>query len=527
MLRPLRLPVALGLPTVRWRKFLLLAVLLLAGTTHAFNMLRFPFYDNVEGINMANAWSILHEGKLSPYTYTYDNPPMGWIQLAVWLAIGSVIPAPETILPLGRVFMLVVHILTVLMIYGVARKLGLSRLYAILAVLMFTLSPLATILQRRILIENLMTLWVLISMYYALGDGRTLLHYAVSAFALGMAFLTHVAALCFFPAILYVVYKHSHSAHRRFVLILWLGIAISLFLGFPLQALLKDELLPVGVPFGGSHPHVSLYGTQSMQLERISAHEFLHSDSSFIVNLNRWMSFDEAASDRGFMIVGLSSAALVLVSALFWRPDLRPLALLLVIYGLHLATLMRLFDPGIVPLLPLLAISIGVVAQTAAELIKQYIPHSVMRYPLYAVLAVPFVSVFGWTYVQSPELYRVDQTRMQFDAVRWVSRHAPPDSLVVTDGYAFVDLRRALPNTHYYWVVDEDPQVRYEVMDNDWCNIDYLLTTPQMVADMDENRLHLNLTAHRGSVRLQMYENNGWPIYVREVRKHNCNIPFP
>lgn len=527
MLQQLRLPVSIGLQSVHGQKLLLLVVLLLAGTTHAVNMLRFPFYDNLEGINMANAWSILYEGSLSPYTYNYNNPPMGWVLLAVAVAFGSVIPIPETILSLGRVFMLVVHVLTVLMIYGVARKFRLSASFAIIAVGLFSLSPLVTILQRRILVENLMTLWVLISLYYALGYGRTLLHYSVSAFALGMAFLTHVAALSFFPAIFYVVIKQSFSAHRRFVLALWLGIVISLFLGFPLQALLKDELLPPGVFFGGSHPHVSFYEMQSVQFERISAQEFLRNDSSFMFNLNRWMSFEEAASDPGFIVVGLSSAALVLVLAIFWRPHLRPLALLIVLYGLHLATMNRLFDPGIVPLLPWLAISIGIAAHAIGQLIDRHIPHRTICYSLSSVIVILFVSVFSWTYVHRTDLYRADQTSMQFDAVSWVSQYAPPESLIVTDSYAFVDLRRRFPNTHYYWVVDEDPQVRDEIMDDNWCNIDFLLTTPQMLADMEVNHLQLSLTAHRGSVRLQMYENNGWPIDIREVKKYNCNLPFP
>ncbi len=527
MLRPLSLPVSIKLPAIDRHKLLLVTVLLLAGVTHGVNMLAFPFYDNVEGINMANAWSILYEGQLSPYTYNYDNPPMGWVLLAMWLAISSLVPSPETVLSSGRVLMLVIHILTVLLMYGIARKLKLSRTFTILAVLVFSLSPLATILQRRILLENLMTLWVLISLYFALGKGRTLLHYAVSAFALGMAFLTNVAALSFFPTIFYVVLLRSHSSHRRFVLAFWIGIVFSIFLGFPIQAILKDELLPPGVLFRGSNPHVSLYETQSMQLERVSSQEFLRSDSSFILNLNRWMSFDEDASDIGFILVGLFSAGLVLVTAIFWRPHLRPLALLLVLYGLHLVTLKRLFDPGIIPLLPLLAISIGIAAQTIVHLIRKYIPQRGIHYPLYAALAILLVTAFGWTYVRKLELYRVDQTSMQFDAVRWLSQHAPPKSVIVTDSYAFVDLRRALPDTHYYWVVDIDPQVRSELFENSWCKISYMITTPQMLEDMDKNRLRLLSTAQRNSITIQMYENNGWPIDIREVNKHNCNIPFP
>jgi hypothetical protein len=526
MLRQLTFSASIVLTAVNWRSILLLMVLLLAGTKQAVNMLGFPFYDNLEGTNMANAWSVLHEGSLSPYTYNYDNPPMGWILLALWLMMGSFILAPETVFPLGRAFMLIVHVLTVLTMYGVARKLRLDRSFAVLTVLVFSLSPLVTILQRRVLVENMMILWVLVSLYFVLGNGRTLLHYAVSAFALGMAFLTHVAALMFFPAIFYVVLKNSHISHRRFALTFWLGIVFCLSSAFPLQALLKDELLPAGLLFGGSHPHVSLYETQSVQLERVSLQEFLRSDSSFIFNLRRWISPDEAASDIGLIIAGLIGAGFVLADA-SRSPHLRPLALLLVCYGLHLVTLKRLFDPDIIPLLPLLAISIGIAVQTIAHLAGRHILKRAVRYPAYAVLAILVVSMFGWTYVHKPEPYTTDQVSMQFDAVGWVSQHVPRESFVVTDNYAFVDLRRSIPNVHYYWVVDEDPEVRNEIMDDNWCNIDYLLTTPQMLEDMKNYPLRLVSTAHRNSTSIRAYENDGWPIEVRQVNKHNCNVPFP
>jgi hypothetical protein len=527
MLSSLRLQTSIRLPVVNRQNLILMVLLIVAGVTHAVNLFGYPFYDNVEGINIANARSILDEGSLSPYTYTYDNPPMGWILLALWLAFGSVAGTPETLLPLGRIFMLVVHVFTVMMMYGVARKFHLGQPFVILAVLVFSLSPLVTILQRRILLENFMTLWVLVSLYFILGTGRTLLHYAVSAFAIGMAFLTHVAALVFIPAIFYIVLRESHSAHRRFVLTLWFGIVISLFLGFPLQALLKDELFPPGIFIGGSHPHVSLYETQSVQLERITIDTFLKPESSFVFNLNRWTNMNEAASDRGLVFVGLISAAYVLLVAIFWRRELRPFALLLALYGLHLATLRQLYDPSIIPLLPLLAISIGITVQTMVELIKQHIPHKTISYPIFATVAILFTSLSAWTFMQKQVVYRLDQTSGQFDAIRWVNQHVAQDSLIVTDGFTFADLRQLHPNVHYYWAVDQDFQVRDEVMDGNWCNIDFLVTSPQMLADIDENQLQLNITAYRGSVTIQMYENNGWPIDIREVEEHNCKIPFP
>jgi hypothetical protein len=192
----------------------------------------------------------------------------------------------------------------------------------------------------------------------------------------------------------------------------------------------------------------------------------------------------------------------------------------------YLITLLRVFDTNIMPLLPLFAISIGVVLQTGALLLHKYVTDKTTRYGLYAVVAIPLFIVFTATYIQRSEIYSVNQVEEQIRATDWLRTHAEFESVIVTDNYAFVDLRETIPNTHYYWTVDNDPEVRNEVLQDNWCNIDFVLTTPQMLEDMDANRLRLIETAYINSTLLRSYENNGWPIEIREVNKRNCNIPF-
>src|SRR4051794_8748635 len=67
---------------------LLIAVAMLIGlASHGWNMFRYPLYLTDEGIYMEQAWSVLKEGRLSPYTYFYDHAPMGWLALAGWVGI--------------------------------------------------------------------------------------------------------------------------------------------------------------------------------------------------------------------------------------------------------------------------------------------------------------------------------------------------------------------------------------------------------------------------------------------------------
>jgi len=45
--------------------------------------LRVQARTDAEGTLVADAWAIQH-GTLAHYTYIYDHPPLGWIQMAAW-----------------------------------------------------------------------------------------------------------------------------------------------------------------------------------------------------------------------------------------------------------------------------------------------------------------------------------------------------------------------------------------------------------------------------------------------------------
>ena len=56
---------------------LLLLSLVSGAVTHGVNMFRYPLYITDEGIYVQQAWSVVREGTLSPYTYFYDHAPAG------------------------------------------------------------------------------------------------------------------------------------------------------------------------------------------------------------------------------------------------------------------------------------------------------------------------------------------------------------------------------------------------------------------------------------------------------------------
>jgi hypothetical protein len=57
--------------------FLIVAIVLGTGSGS------FPALADDEGTYVAQAWSLVTNGSLGHYTYWYDHPPFGWIQLAL------------------------------------------------------------------------------------------------------------------------------------------------------------------------------------------------------------------------------------------------------------------------------------------------------------------------------------------------------------------------------------------------------------------------------------------------------------
>ena len=60
----------------------------IVGLTLAVNLTALQLYGQDEGTLMSNAWAVLH-GMLQPYPYIYEQPPLGWIQIAAWVQLSG------------------------------------------------------------------------------------------------------------------------------------------------------------------------------------------------------------------------------------------------------------------------------------------------------------------------------------------------------------------------------------------------------------------------------------------------------
>jgi hypothetical protein len=111
----------------------------------------------------------------------------------------------------------------------------------------------------------------------------------------------------------------------------------------------------------------------------------------------------------------------------------------------------------------------------------------------------------------------------QVAAVDWVEHHLPATSRLVIDNYMWNDLHApasgapAFPNAHYYWKVGDDPEVRRTVFHDNWRNVDYVITTPQLVSDTEHQDFAVVTPALEHSVLVKSFNSGGWEIDVRRV----------
>ena len=230
---------------------LLLTLVLLGLVMQALNMFNYPGFTltDDEGIYAGQAWSVLREGRLSPYTYIYDHAPAGWIAIAGWFGLTG---GPHTFggaIDSGRLLMLLLHLALIPLLYHLARKLGCAAPVAALAVVPFVLSPLAIFYGRMLLLDNIMVFWLLLSLDLLLNGWGRLSRVALSGVCFGLALLSKETAIVFLPALLFVAVQERRRHQGRFAVAAWVVLLLVVASWYPLYALLKGELLGGGAVF--------------------------------------------------------------------------------------------------------------------------------------------------------------------------------------------------------------------------------------------------------------------------------------
>lgn len=448
----------------------LILVLTLVAVLYGVNLHGYPeFSKEDEGTYFSQAWMVANQGVLAPYTYWYDHPPVGWIQIAVfltplqWVWGGDGIPVQTA----ARGMMTLLAVVSAALIYKIAGNIGLPKYVALVAPLVWALSPVTVYFGRQIFLDNISLVWLLAC--FVLVTGKPRLHYHVAAgAAFGMAVLSKETTAVALPAILVTLWMFSWARTRAFSFVGFLGIGGFLVSGWVLFAIVKNELLP-------GAGHVSLWEAVVWQLHDRKGVGFLFTDGSGANNTMEmlWLGHDPYLIIAGMLLsfVGLifrQSRGIALVPVLYLIVALRggylpemyiitplPFFALIVVYLTwklwHIADLRcrgSIKWTGRAVIAGLVAASMSVVA------------------PSWAAGATRAVS----------ENHNVPYQ----EALAYVDANLPRDTTVLTGNNSWNDLVKmgwsgdGWSGPLWYVKLDRDPVARAENLPDGWEDVDYI-----------------------------------------------------
>ena len=515
-------PTADTKPPADRRATALLVLSLLTGLfTHGWRLTRYPLFITDEGIYVQQAWAIVREAKLSPYTYFYDHAPAGWLVMAGWANI-----LPQQFQTFGnevgtvRVLMLIVHVVSTGLLFAIVRRFSGSTAGAFLAAFIFNVSPLAIYYQRQVLLDNLMVFWLLLSIYLLLrSEGRVMMS-VLAGFSFGIAMVTKENAVFFAPALAYLVYRNARGRRsRRFITSLWWFTLLIPVGGYALFAQLKNELFPTGLNFDLDNPpadHVSLLYTIWWQLNRSGP----QGREVFLGLLNSsWLP-----KDRYLLIGGTIAAACTLW--LWWRdragrPGYLVASLLALGYGFYLSRGSQLLDFYVTPIIPVLAMNIGILIGHLAQRWRPRVTATVLTTLIGAALLVPGAYVFHYDLegdLQARDSYHLNLTAMQEQQINYVRTNIPTDARMIIDDDIWTALHDRKPyyaRAHSHFKASSDPDVRDKLFESDWRNVDYVVMSNKML-----DAIHRNNGDGREDWILQAIENGDkvWELQRGDVQ---------
>lgn len=508
-----------------------IATLVLVGVImHAWNLFGYPRYQGDEGVYMASAWSLLH-GNITPYTYTYGHPPLGWALIALWCQMTGGFFTFGTSVNTGRVFMVVCYAVSAIFVYLIALRVTRHWHTATIATALFSYSPLSITFQREVLLDNIAIMWMLIAVYLLVISDSRMRYLLASAALFGVSTLTKETMIVLFPAFAVGVWRGVTPFQRRYVLLVFSYATLGIVSIFVLVSLLKNEFFPTGTLLGGQAPHVSMIATFQSQVSRGG------DQGSFFQQWQTWIGSD----------IVLTLGGLIATIANLWlyrtKPIAQAIALLPTIYFLFLARGGVTFAYYIIVVLPFFALNIALLADLA---ITRLINESRVERPAGAagsyarvpdvVMLATLVTVLMIGVYQAP-INRTDLTASavspEVEAMQWMAANAPRSSTVVANHYFYLDLRStggmgaptgaSFENVQMYWNVATDKAVLNGVLHDNWNNIDYVIEDSDMLVDRKNYDMTIINQAIAHSTVAAKFQNTLFWVTIYQVRHTGAN----
>ncbi|MFJ3384239.1 MULTISPECIES: ArnT family glycosyltransferase [unclassified Curtobacterium] len=456
----------------------LLPVVAIAAVVQAWNMGGIPQRIDDEGTYTAQAWAITHLGELTHYTYWYDHPPLGWIQIAGYTSLTGAFARYPFAVEAAREAMVFFAAVSAVLVFVLARRLGTARPTAAIAVLVFGLSPLALQYHRTVYIDNVATPWLLAAFVLVLSRRQQLAGFVGAAACLGIAVLSKETYLLALPFLVWMAFRRADPSTRRYTLSVAGAVLAVIGGGYVLLAAVKGELLP-------SAGKVSLLEGVTYQLGSREASGSLFTSGSLANEAaSQWWALDPV-----FIVLG-SAAAVV---GLFLR-RVRPIAAMLVFL---LAMMFRpngyLPVPYVIMLVPFGALLVAYVAERAVLAVAgitafrgrnrfRGVSRRVLGGTWAIVTVAALVAAVPLWGSQLRGFLVTDLDKPMAQAENWIGDNVDKRSRMLVDDAMWVDLVNdgfARNNVVWYYKLDTDGAVEKQ-SPNGWKDSDYVVTTDSM-----------------------------------------------
>ena len=467
--RPLRFPGWLRRhgATLSW----ILPVLAIVGVVQRVGMTTAPQQIDDEGTYAAQAYAVGHLGALTHYTYWYDHPPLGWIQIAGYAGLTDAWNRYGLAVMAAREAMLFFALVSVLLVWLLARRIGLSRPAAAIGALVMGISPLAIQYHRTVYLDNVAVPWLLLAFLLALSRKNQLAGFVGSAFAFGISVLSKETFLLALPFLAWVMIRQADRSTRRYSLAIAGAVLVLVGSAYVALAAVKGELAP-------GKGHTSLWTGVTYQLgTRSASGSLFDTHSLFFKGVSQWWNLDPV-----FIVMALLAS----IVALF-MPRLRPFGALVVFAA---AVLFRpngyVPVPYIIMLIPFGALVIAGVADFAVKTYRHRAAtptRTVSRRTAATVwLAVTSVAIAVaaplWAH-QLKTFTTVNFNAPMVSAENWVDTNVPHESRLLVDDSMWVDLVRdgfARDNVVWFYKIDTDGAIEAQ-NPNGWKDSDYIIET--------------------------------------------------
>lgn len=483
----------------RWDRVALAVLTPGAAVLSLWNLTGAPSYQDDEGTYTAQAFAV-QSGSLAPYTYWYDHPPLGWIQIAALNWLPHLLRLGDgTAIGATRYVISMFFVASAVLLYMLARRLGVRVPFAAMTAVVFILSPLSLVLGRQIYLDNIGVPWLLLAFYLALSSRDALWHHIGAGICFAVAVLSKETLAIFGPSLLLALMYRPKWSNRSFSVVGFLGAGGLVLAFYPLSALLRNELL-------AGPDHVSLQTALTYQfLERSGSGTIFQPGSSRAELLQGWLYFD-----KYLIAAGLAAAVVCLL-----RRRSQVVAAAIVSFAVPIV-LGQGYLPAmyVIGVIPFLALALGTavdIAWSGMERLGRRSPG--FRRPLRAAFAAALsgslilMSVPQW-FEQDRNLLTAETNASWRETLVWVQRNVSRKDVVLAPYSMWHDLNASGWNNAWTMIATEkadlDRQFESE-RPGGWREIQWIIVGPSVTSNIDNLGLDMAKSVLQHSEPVQTF----------------------